>query len=461
MEAHPPDATTRLVVLAGGAGIVLMVAGAMENITTLWAAGAVLVVFAVANWPCQFKAKPPVIDSPEEDERPRAIRPEPAGGHSGAISPDDTDGLVRQMVAQHRYALLLRPQIAASLNQTQFTQAIEALQARMALVPDGEVTLGQVDENPDDQPSGEDEHGRSAPCRTLRVKRFFLDRHPVTNREFFEFVAAGGYEQMSLWDESVLPAVLDFVDRTGEPGPRFWKEGCFLEGTDDHPVIGVCWHEAAAYARWVGKRLPSDAEWVKAGAWPVPLANHGRIQRRYPWGDDMDRRRANLWGSGPGRIVGVNEFAGGISLGGVQQLIGNVWEWTAADFHGGDHPLGKLTFKTPMKTIRGGAFDTYFDNQATCQFASGETTLARKRNIGFRLAIGVCDLVLDHSVTSCDTSAATTPSDALQKQAVPGVHGNAEPAVEPPKPPNNHAKTAAAEGFPNEQDISPGEEVRA
>jgi len=58
--------------------------------------------------------------------------------------------------------------------------------------------------------------------------------------------------------------------------------------------VGVCWHEATAFARWVGKRLPSDAEWTKAGAWPILLSSTQHSQRKYPWGETMDRRRANL-----------------------------------------------------------------------------------------------------------------------------------------------------------------------
>ena len=137
---------------------------------------------------------------------------------------------------------------------------------------------------------------------------------------------------MAIWDQEIWPAVLDFVDQTGHPGPRFWHNGRYPRGEDNHPVVGVSWYEAAAYARWVGKRLPTDAEWVKAGSWPVALAGHPLLQRRYPWGEAMDRGRANLWGSGPGRTVSVDQFPGGVSVGGVQQLIGNVWEWTADAF---------------------------------------------------------------------------------------------------------------------------------
>ena len=197
---------------------------------------------------------------------------------------------------------------------------------------------------------------------------------------------------MAIWDADVWPAVLDFVDPTGHPGPRHWRRGRYPRGDDRHPVVGVSWYEAAAYARWVGKRLPTDAEWVKAGSWPVATGGDTLLARRFPWGDAMDRRRANLWGSGPGRPVDVNEFAEGTSVGGIEQLIGNVWEWTADHFllDGTKHPA--WPGEARMKSIRGGAFDTYLDSQATCQFQSGERALARKHNIGFRCAIGMCDL---------------------------------------------------------------------
>jgi iron(II)-dependent oxidoreductase len=262
-------------------------------------------------------------------------------------------------------------------------------------VPDGEVVLGRIDEALDDGEL-EDEEVEACEGRVIRVEHFFLDRYPVTNRQFYDFVASGGYEQIALWDEKIFPAVLDFVDETGQPGPRFWKEGCYPAGLEDHPVVGVSWHEATAYARWAGKRLPTDAEWVKAGSWPVNLSAHTRVQRKYPWGDTMDRARANVWGSGPGGTVPVDRFPGGVSVGGVYHLIGNVWEWTRGDFASGDPPHRDLVLEIPMKSIRGGAFDTYFDNQATCQFQSGEAAIRRKRNIGFRCAVAARDLMLVH-----------------------------------------------------------------
>ena len=78
-------------------------------------------------------------------------------------------------------------------------------------------------------------------------------------------------------------------------------------------------------------------------------------------------------------------------------MIGNVWEWMRGGFPLIDAGEGQWIFETPMKSIRGGAFDTYFDSQATCQFQSGEAAIARKHNIGFRCAVGVCDLLLARS----------------------------------------------------------------
>jgi iron(II)-dependent oxidoreductase len=90
--------------------------------------------------------------------------------------------------------------------------------------------------------------------------------------------------------------------------------------------------------------------------------------------------------------VAVTEFPSGVSVGGIYQMVGNVWQWNANDFR----LSAKQTYGggAPLKSIRGGAFDTYFDNQATCQFESGEYPLSRRPNIGFRCAIGTCDLVL-------------------------------------------------------------------
>jgi iron(II)-dependent oxidoreductase len=316
--------------------------------------------------------------------------------------PVDTGGLVRQMLAQGRYTLLLRPQITANLTQAQIQKAIEALVEQTALVPAGQLCIGLAGKESD--PLENEGYEPASSGVVVEVEEFLLDRYPVTNSQFQQFVDAGGYAQAALWDPQVWPAVVDFVDRTGCPGPRFWSGGRHPHGEERHPVVGVSWYEATAYARWAGKRLPTDPEWEKAGSWPLQLSDTTLLQRRYPWGDLMERERANLWGSGPNRTVSVDEYEGGVSPGGVHQLIGNVWEWTYDDFSQAAHKRPGLALGTAMKCVRGGAFDTYFDVQATCQFVSGENPVARKHNVGFRCAVSTADLVAAARPDPLDTS---------------------------------------------------------
>jgi iron(II)-dependent oxidoreductase len=308
----------------------------------------------------------------------------------GSSPPTDTNSLVEEMLALGRYALLLRPQIAPNLNEGQMRRALAALDRQTSLVEHGQLCIGLAGKESDDNEFQDTDLASAG--TVVEVEGFRLDRFEVTNQQFQQFIDHGGYSQATLWEPQVWPAVVDFVDRTGRPGPRFWSNGRYAAGEEDHPVVGVSWYEAAAYARWVGKRLPSDAEWEKAGCWPVELAVDTLLQRRYPWGDGMERARTNIWGSGPGTTVPVDKYPEGASAGGVYQLIGNVWEWTAGDYGGGAYQRRGLNLATPMKSIRGGAYDTYFDNQATCQFQSGENPVARKHNIGFRCAVSTCDL---------------------------------------------------------------------
>jgi iron(II)-dependent oxidoreductase len=351
--------------------------------------------------------------------KPRAAREGAAGqgalaGESPAapLDPNDLSSLVEGMLTRRRYALLLRRQLVSNLTPRQFQRARDDLERQMALVPAGNVSLGPI------RGAAADDEAADAAVDTRHVEAMLLDRYPATNREYFAFVEAGGYEQMSIWDPQIWTAVFDFVDATGAPGPRFWKHGKFPRGEEDFPVVGVSWYEAAAYARWVGKRLPTEAEWLKAGSWPVPLSDKQQWQRKFPWGDTMDRERCNLWGSGPGKAVAVSEFSSGVSVGGVYQLIGNVWEWTSGNFGASDAEQDDLILPAPMKSIRGGAFDTYFENQATCQFRSGESPLSRKHNIGFRCAIGLCDIASPEPAGEREPNAGLRAPEELQEAAV-------------------------------------------
>lgn len=297
--------------------------------------------------------------------------------------PADPLELVDVMLQHSRFALLLRPQIISNLSQDQLDKATGLLDEAMALVPEGEVVMPSAQVSP---LSNEDA------SEIVFVEGFFLDRFAVTNAQFKQFVDAGGYEQVSFWEPEIMGGLLDFVDQTNCPGPRFWRDGSFPPDLANHPVVGVSWYEAQAYARWVGKRLPTDAEWVKAGSWPIASGNGKPVQRVYPWGGSMDRKLANIWGSGPATTVAVDRYPEGASVSGIHQLIGNVWEWMSCDFGDWDTQARYLKLSESMKGVRGGAFDTYFDNQATCHFQSGDSLLARKHNIGFRCAVGLCDV---------------------------------------------------------------------
>ncbi len=159
------------------------------------------------------------------------------------------------------------------------------------------------------------------------VPAFLIDRHEVTNAEFGKFVAAGGYGDSTHWPQTLFvdhrptpwrQAVRAFVDRTGLPGPRGWSSGTFPPDRANHPVTGVTWYEAAAYARWVGKELPSRAQWYRAAL--------GDGDHVYPWGRDARSatRRANfnLAGTSP-----VGSLPLGVSPFGCFDMAGNVREW--------------------------------------------------------------------------------------------------------------------------------------
>jgi formylglycine-generating enzyme required for sulfatase activity len=162
------------------------------------------------------------------------------------------------------------------------------------------------------------------------IPAFLIDRHEVTNAQFARFIEAGGYRTASYWADPIAIdsrpttweiAMHRFVDRTGTPGPRLWSGGTYAEGKGDHPVVGISWHEAAAYAKWAGKELPSAAQW-----WRAALGENG--SRLYPWGSDVrtGEQRANfgLVGTQP-----VGSHLAGVSPFGALDMAGNVREWLA------------------------------------------------------------------------------------------------------------------------------------
>jgi iron(II)-dependent oxidoreductase len=167
--------------------------------------------------------------------------------------------------------------------------------------------------------------------RVVEVPRFGIDSRPVTNGEFLEFVEAGGYHVEDNWSAPDFA----WVRETGRRSPHFWRrEGtgwlwrCMFEEVQlplDWPVW-VSQAEAAAFARWKGKRLPTEAEYHRAA-----FSDSGSSERQHPWGDEPPQHQGNFdfanWDP-----IAAGSCAAGASALGVRDLVGNGWEWTSTIF---------------------------------------------------------------------------------------------------------------------------------
>jgi len=195
----------------------------------------------------------------------------------------------------------------------------------------------------------------------VELKPFRIARVPVTNAKFLEFVRNGGYGRRDLWSpegwdwKGEVRAPRYWVERDGEWRERRFDEEVRLDG--DLPVVHVNWHEANAYCRYAGRRLPSEAEWEMAASFSRESG-----KRRYPWGDTADDGvRANLDGSAR---APVGAFAAGDSSSGCRQMLGNVWEWTSSPFdpYPGFVRDPYIEYSEPWfgthKVLRGGSFAT-------------------------------------------------------------------------------------------------------
>jgi eukaryotic-like serine/threonine-protein kinase len=191
---------------------------------------------------------------------------------------------------------------------------------RMAFVPGGEYRLAAW--------------ARPTEKR-VRLDGYFIDKYEVSNREYKEFINAGGYLKKQYWQRPFVKdgrtlsweeAMAEFKDRTGLPGPRGWSNQDFPEGKAEHPVTDVTWYEAAAYAAFRGRRLPTVFQWEKAAR----DGNVSPFTSYMPWGGfypgETLSRRANFDNDGPWP-VGAAEF--GMSPYGAYNMAGNVAEWSS------------------------------------------------------------------------------------------------------------------------------------
>ena len=195
-------------------------------------------------------------------------------------------------------------------------------------IPAGIATLGA---DPDRIPFGWD---NEFPRHEVEVPAFAIDVYDVTNHDYLEFVEAGGYRNPAHW----TPGDWSWRSRAGLEHPLFWtrRDGrCFWRGLFDEVPLPIAWPvyvshaEAAAFARWKGRRLPTEAEFHRA-AFGSP---EGR-ERAYPWGDEgPDATRGNF-GFRSWDPVPVGSFPAGVSAWGAHDLVGNGWEWTSTVFGG-------------------------------------------------------------------------------------------------------------------------------
>ena len=204
------------------------------------------------------------------------------------------------------------------------------------------------------------------PQRRIDLDAYYIAETPVTNEEYKKFVDATGHRVPYGWDEN-------------------WRT--YPTGKHDHPVVNVTWDDANAYARWVGGRLPTEAEWEKAARGPSTSSGDGR---RYPWGNEFDATRCNVYESKIGGTTPVGKYSPrGDSPYGVQDMAGNVWEW-CADWYDAEYYKNSPARNTKNETagssrvLRGGAF-SYASNDVRAASRDWGSSNLRYHDFGFRV----------------------------------------------------------------------------
>ena len=288
--------------------------------------------------------------------QPRAVRVAHEGYADFTANVSGEDGEVHTIVAQ------LRPASTAALPpEIDYNGA-------MVLVGAGEFIMGD-----NSSPYAEEK-----PEHRVSLQDFYIDKFEVTNGPYKKFCDATG--------------------RAYPPNPRWHDQ--YFEKYPQMPVVGVRWDDAAAYAAWAGKRLPTEEEWEKAAAWD---AKAGR-RRRWPWGDAFQARGANLSARMP---IEVGKRPAGASYYGAQDMAGNVAEWVDAYFQpyaGNTTPNDN--YGKQLRVARGGHFLLSGDNARTASRFSDErdSTAATGAQpdwlTGFRCAVGANDAALQEYLST-------------------------------------------------------------
>lgn len=224
-----------------------------------------------------------------------------------------------------------------------------------------------------------------SPVREVLLDPFWIDRFPVTVHAYARFVADRAYARPEIWSAAGwrwrCEGSHSRSERLDVPvsRPRFWGDEAWARfGSPSRPIVGVSWFEADAFARWRGKRLPTEAQWEKAA--------RSADGRRYPWGDGWLADVAAHREHGPRATVPVGIFARGESPFGVRDVVGSVWQW-CADWYGEYDPREIANPCGPddgtLKVARGGAWNTLRDSLRTTN-RNAFPPHARFSNLGFR-----------------------------------------------------------------------------
>jgi len=206
------------------------------------------------------------------------------------------------------------------------------------------------------------------PRHQVFVQDYAIDRAPVSVGDYLEFIRDGGYQNFRWWFSEGWEA----VNRDQWRAPLYWElhDGQWMirdfsglapaPSKKDEPVTHVSFFEASAFAKWAGKRLPTEAEWERAACYDA----RRNTSNAYPWGNtEPDSAKANLFENGYWSVAPIGAFPEGASGYGCQQMIGDVWEWTTSDYV--PYPGFKSDFDeyndkwfVNQKVLRGGSFAT-------------------------------------------------------------------------------------------------------
>jgi|GEM_PF-2306617 len=181
---------------------------------------------------------------------------------------------------------------------------------------------------------------RELPQHSVYLSGYWIGKYEVTRGEYRAFMNATGRAAPAYW-----AAVQD------------WGTGSFTQ-TDNHPVVGVTWYDAAAYCAWAGGRLPTEAEWEKAARWT------GSYPNVYPWGNSWDQERCNNWyDSNPAgggyqkrQTAPVGSYPSGGSPYGLQDMAGNVWEWCQDWYKSYPGSTSPFDYTNSYRVLRGGSW---------------------------------------------------------------------------------------------------------